>query len=229
MKCDLCKGNIVTQSNQRHNYTESGLDNVYLDNIELLVCRKCGDQSPVIPRILDLHAAIARSIALQATPLRGEDLRFLRKQLGMRARDWSRLLRVDTSTFSRWENNEQQMGAQSDALVRFLYFRLSEEKESRYGLEPIIEKIASVDFERTDVHTVVVDMNSLQLTVYRDPREVPPRIERHFDAVVVSRTSTTPRVEEHWQELLHPVPVKTNTQAEQLGPEELCKAMAQVA
>lgn len=174
MKCDICKGNTVILRGQRYQYTESGLNNLYLDNIELRVCERCGDKSPRIPRIVELHAAIGHAIALQQAPLRGNDIRFLRKQLGMQAREWARLLRVDVSTFSRWENDERQLGPQSEALVRFLYFRLSEEKEGRYCPKAIVEQIASVNSE-TMAHIMLMDLRNLRISWYGSVEDMPPQ------------------------------------------------------
>jgi hypothetical protein len=40
---------------KRYHYTECGLDNVYLENVEVRVCPACGLESPRI-RSVDTHA-----------------------------------------------------------------------------------------------------------------------------------------------------------------------------
>jgi putative zinc finger/helix-turn-helix YgiT family protein len=109
MICDVCrKGEIRTSIQQTYRYKECGLDNVYLLNMEFRVCDACGTNVPRLKRMPEIHATIARAIAMQPSPLRGQDVRFLRKQLGYSAKDWATFLRTDASTLSRWENNQQE-------------------------------------------------------------------------------------------------------------------------
>jgi putative zinc finger/helix-turn-helix YgiT family protein len=172
MKCDVCKGNTIILSGQKYHYTESGLDNVYLKDIELRLCESCGESSPRIPRILDVHAAIARAVALQPRPLRGAEIRFMRKQLGMRAGEWAGLMRVDKATFSRWENDDQQLGAQSDALLRFLYFRISEEREGKFLPDQLVARIAAVQCSQAAELRMEIDTQTRQISWHVDNEEV---------------------------------------------------------
>lgn len=178
MRCDICKGNTVTRKSQRYHYVESGLDNVYLDSIDLLVCEGCGDESPIIPRILELHAAIGRAVALQQSPLRGEDVRFLRKELGLRARQWAALLRVSVETLSRWENNEQKIGPQSDALFRLMYFRMREEREGRFLPGDIVDQVAAVPAEQRNMPLLLADVEAMKVTYYPCLQEMVSKYER---------------------------------------------------
>jgi putative zinc finger/helix-turn-helix YgiT family protein len=162
MKCDVCDGNTIIVPRQRHHYVESGLTNVYLLNVDLRVCESCGEASPRIPRITELHATIARQIALGPAPLRGADIRFLRKQLGMRAREWAALLRISSvSTFSRWENDEQRPGPQSDALCRYIYFYEAQVRDNRAVPADLAERIAAVQEQAVDL-TLLVDAQTHQ-------------------------------------------------------------------
>lgn len=145
MKCETCrKGEIRTRTQQTYRYKECGLDNVYLLNIEFRVCNACGSTVPRLRRMPELHATIARAIAMQPCPLRGQDVRFLRKQLGYSAKEWAGFLRTDASTLSRWENDQQEMGTQSDSLIRLLYFRIRDEKEGTLSRESVATAVAAV-------------------------------------------------------------------------------------
>jgi DNA-binding transcriptional regulator YiaG len=156
MKCSKCEAPTVVRSKQRYHYAECGLDNVYLYNIDLLVCEKCKRVEPVIPRTKLLHSTIARAIALQPYPLRGQDIRFLRKQHRFKAQEWASLLRIDASTLSRWENDGQQIGPQADALIRYLFLRLLEQEgENVQG--PLAEQIAAATQERPGEASVLID------------------------------------------------------------------------
>ena len=170
VKCELCGGATAIRTGQKYHYIECGLDNIYLENIEFRVCESCGVVTPRISRILDLHTTIARAVALQPYPLSGPEVRFLRKQLGMKAREWTVRLRVDHTTLSRWENGEQKIGPQSDALIRLLYFRILEEREGRMISEPVTEKIAATSEERVPNPVVYVNMNDSNIYSYHCPQ-----------------------------------------------------------
>jgi putative zinc finger/helix-turn-helix YgiT family protein len=177
MRCDICKGGLTTITDQLYHYTESGLDNVFLSNIEVEVCQECGAKSPSIPRIMDLHVAIARAIALQETQLHGRDARFLRKQLGLRAKEWAALIKVDAATLSRWENGNQQIGSQSDLLVRFLFIRLTEEREGRLFQGATTEQIASTHSSSNSAPIMVVDVETRFVSWYPSLEGVQERLK----------------------------------------------------
>ena len=158
MKCELCKGETIIKRGQTYHYTECGLDNVYLENIEVRVCQACGEVAPRIPRIEELHATIGLAIASQQNPLLGKEARFLRQQLGLKARDWAAYLHIDVSTLSRWENGEQTIGLQSDLLMRLLYFNLLAEKSGKPLPERIAERIAAIVYQRAESLAVFVNV-----------------------------------------------------------------------
>jgi putative zinc finger/helix-turn-helix YgiT family protein len=166
IKCNICGGSTEVRARQRYHYKECGLDNVYLENIELRVCKACGVEMPRIRRVLDLHATIARAVALKPSLLNGAEIRFLRKHLGLKAREWAALLRIDHTTLSRWENGDQQIGPQSETLIRLLYFRLLEEKEGRWIQEPVTERIAAPIKEQIKEATVLVNMDNPAIYSY---------------------------------------------------------------
>ena len=155
---------------ETYRYKECGLDNVYLLNMEFRVCDSCGSKVPRLKRMPDLHAPIARAIAMQPCPLRGQDIRFLRKQLGYSAKEWARFLRTDASTLSRWENGQQELGTQSDTLIRLLYFRIRDEKEGTLSKERVATAAATVS--RTCLLNLCVNMKNPNAYSYqtRTPR-----------------------------------------------------------
>ena len=107
-------------------YKESGLKNVTLSGIDLIRCRKCGNVDPVIRCINDLHQALALAVASQPFRLQGEDVRYLRKYLGMTQDKFAELLHIHKSSLSKWENNEDKIGEQSDRLIRTVVLTLGE-------------------------------------------------------------------------------------------------------
>lgn len=128
MNCDLCQGEILTKTNQLYHYTESGLDNLYLTGITVEECQKCGDISPWLPKLNKLHRTIARAIVMQPSSLTGQEIRFLRSERELKAKDFATLLSVDPVTLSRWENSQQQPSTQNDSFIRTIYVVLFSEQ-----------------------------------------------------------------------------------------------------
>ena len=128
-----------------YHYQECGLPNVYLAGIDVAVCKECNEKFPIIPSILDLYDKIAEAVALKPQTLIGIEVKFLRKQLGLTAVQWASYMKTDKATISRWENDHNPIGRQSDALVRYLYFRLLEEKNNKHIHENISGRITSVE------------------------------------------------------------------------------------
>ncbi|MBO0722330.1 MAG: helix-turn-helix domain-containing protein [Blastocatellia bacterium] len=144
MKCEQCNSE-TSIGRKRYHYTECGLDNVYLQNCEVRICPSCGLESPRIPRIDELHAAIAQAITLQKVPLSGKEARFLRKHLGLKAREWAKYLHIDVTTLSRWENEERSIGPQSDVLMRLTYCYLYFRKQGLPIHHDLVEAIKDID------------------------------------------------------------------------------------
>ena len=172
MNCELCKGETAIERNQRYHYTECGLDNIYLENIDVRVCQACGQRSPIIPRITELHATIGQAVALQNQPLSNKEVRFLRQHLGLKAKEWAAYLHVDTATLSRWENGGQSIGVQADALIRLMYFVLLSETSGRPIPERVAEQIAAVISQRSNAMALLVNTRKPAHYSYRPQAEL---------------------------------------------------------
>ncbi len=123
MKCPSC-GKAMRATKRDHRYEESGLKNVVLRDTTVYECG-CGEMLPELPQVGRLHQRIAEDLISKQSPLTGEEFRFLRKAMGMSAKELTRLLGVTAVTISRWENNKEKVGAQSDRLLRCLYLTRS--------------------------------------------------------------------------------------------------------
>lgn len=123
MKCPTC-GKDMRATRKDYRYGESGLKNVMLKDITVHEC-KCGETLPEIPSIKRLHERIADDLINKQGPLTGEEFRFLRKGMRMSARELAQLLGVTSVTLSRWENNKEKVGPQSDRLLRYIYLTRS--------------------------------------------------------------------------------------------------------
>ncbi|WDP92435.1 MAG: helix-turn-helix domain-containing protein [Desulfobacter sp.] len=119
MKCHKCNKEM-TASKEVYHYTESGLDNVYLCNVDIYKC-ECGEEVASIPSLIEVGAAIGLCLIKKRTYLNGEELKFLRKNAGLNAKSFAEFIGVNKSTFSRWENNKQSIDKSNDRLVRLVY------------------------------------------------------------------------------------------------------------
>lgn len=143
MTCANCNGNLVIKTNQKYLYDMSGLDNVYLENIKTEVCESCGQVTPYIPQLPQLHKVIATILVLKPKPLTGKEIRFLRKERRKKAKEWAMLLGVEPETLSRWENGEKQPSRSLDHLIRLLYCRVFEEQENQLFKEHVLNHFNS--------------------------------------------------------------------------------------
>ena len=125
MKCPSC-GKEMRAAKKDYRYEEAGLKNVVLRDTVVYECG-CGEMLPELPQVGRLHQRIAEDLIGKQSPLTGEEFRFLRKAMGVSAKELARLLGVTTVTISRWENNKEKIGAQSDRLLRCLYLTRSKD------------------------------------------------------------------------------------------------------
>lgn len=110
-----------------YHYRESGLPNIYLQNIASYRC-DCGEKLVQIPAIDRLHDAIAFNVLKKPSLLTGAEFRFLRKWVGLTANQLAALLGVKTRiSVSRWENGKAPLTASTDHAMRLLVMRLKEE------------------------------------------------------------------------------------------------------
>ena len=119
MRRETCSNCTAKAKVARGNYLfeESGLQ-VVLQGIEIIRCPKCGNEDPIIPRLEELTRVLALAVIHKPYGLRGEEVRFLRHYLRMNGTEFSQLLHIDRTTLSKWENNENPIGDQSDRLIR---------------------------------------------------------------------------------------------------------------
>lgn len=123
MKCDTCDVTLTERISTRANpyrYELSGLANVALVGIKVRACPKCRHQWPTIPRLAELHRALALLVVNKHGPLAGSEVRFLRKRIGLPAQAFAKLLGVSAAHFSRVENGRKSLGRSADILVRAL-------------------------------------------------------------------------------------------------------------
>jgi DNA-binding transcriptional regulator YiaG len=115
---------------------------VTLKNVEQVKCAKCGNVDVIIPQLSRVMRLIAVAVIRKPYRLTGAEVRYLRKHLGMTGAEFAALLPVDKTTLSKWENDEDPVGEQSDRLIRMIVIGLGkglkEEMEAAIRAFPTI-------------------------------------------------------------------------------------------
>jgi len=118
MRCYECN-RVMKKKKGRHHYTESGLRDVYLEGVTIYYC-DCGEEMAGIPRVTELHRCLARIIVEKSPHLDGSEIRFLRKNLGLKSVDFAKMLGVSKVTVSRWETGAVKIDKSYDQMIRGL-------------------------------------------------------------------------------------------------------------
>ena len=139
-------------------FTDSGLDNVYLIGIKYFI-KEDGSTTAEIPAIKQLMRLIARDLLYSETPLRGQEIRFLRKRLGKRAADFAQLLRIEAETLSRYENEKQDPSDPIDALVRMVYLMSSGDPELQEDANKLMHLLKE-DMDRRGQKKIVMKISA---------------------------------------------------------------------
>lgn len=119
MNCFDC-GETMESRHQNYKYTESGLSNVTLADVEVRQCPRCGYDEVVIPRMAQLHRNLAEAVARRPGRLVPEEIRFLRQFLGWSGIEFARAFGVAPETVSRWENGPGTPSPVAEKLLRVL-------------------------------------------------------------------------------------------------------------
>jgi putative zinc finger/helix-turn-helix YgiT family protein len=119
MKCFSC-GSTMTNQKEDYHYRESGLDNIVLADMAIYRC-SCGEEFVSIPAVPELNKVIGIGLLKKKYLLEGKEIKFLRKNLGFSSNKMAEYLRVDLSTYSRWEKGKQNPKPSNDRLIRSIY------------------------------------------------------------------------------------------------------------
>lgn len=119
MKCHECNLKMK-EVHEDYHYLESGLNNVFLKNICIYKC-DCGESFASIPAVIKLNGMIGLSIVKKKSRLNGHEVKYLRKNVGLSAKDIATYMDVNKSTISRWESGKQQIDKSNDRVLRILY------------------------------------------------------------------------------------------------------------
>lgn len=137
-----------------YHYTECGLDNVYIQGLATEIDDD-GDEIITIPAVPALHNAIALGIVSHNNSISGDELRFLRAEMGYTQSELAGLVHHDKQSIGRWERSEYDIKGSAEAIIR----RLAIEKlnlESNKGIDELSKqsvpsaKIQPITIQKTD-------------------------------------------------------------------------------
>ncbi len=127
MKCRECGGEMERLEGSYH-FTESGLENAYLegDGVRAFRCPGCGEESVSIQGVSRVMDVLAEAVADKEDRLLGAEVRFLRKRIPMKAIEFAGLLGMDPSALSRVENGRDTVSSHVDRMTRIICRRPDE-------------------------------------------------------------------------------------------------------
>jgi putative zinc finger/helix-turn-helix YgiT family protein len=137
--CPTCKREGRIYVGEYH-YKESGLENVWLKGVKIFKC-KCGENFAFIPCAESLNRLIAKILLKKGEQLSGSEIRFLRKHMGLKAKDFANQIGVFNITLCRWEHDKIIPPKSIDLLVRYFY-------AAEMDLLELIPKIKEIKFRK---------------------------------------------------------------------------------
>ncbi len=123
MSCYECGGKLkgwVSKPGRPYRYTFSGLSNVLLYGVTVYRCVDCGSGSTEFPRLGELLRVIADAVSRKPGRLRGEEVRYLRKHMGVSATEFARAAGIALATLSRAENGKGRIPIPAEQLLRVM-------------------------------------------------------------------------------------------------------------
>jgi putative zinc finger/helix-turn-helix YgiT family protein len=145
-RCTVCG---ATQVSERRtlDYPESGLDNVQLNNVPVWICAN-GHEEVEVPAIGTLHSLLAELIIRKPVAMKGKEVRFLRKRVGLTAKEFSRRIGLSPEYFSQIENGHTLPERKTELLIRlFAAATLAAKAKEPFpsDLAPILEELEGFD------------------------------------------------------------------------------------
>ena len=125
----------MTSARENYSYAASGLPHVTLEGVEVRRCAACGEHEVVIPKIEQLHQAIANAVISKKARLASAEVRFLRKHMGWSGAEFARHMGVKPETVSRWETGKESIGPIADRLLRLMIVTKAPKRE--YAIETL--------------------------------------------------------------------------------------------
>jgi len=146
--CYSCGSKIKVIRDQPYKFNECGL-NVVLYGITQYECPNCKETYAAIPNVSKLHRIIGTHICKERKALlTPEEVRFLRKDLLLKAKELALIMGVTASTVSRWENGRKDIGEAHDRLLRSIYMMYATEQSQHIICEGALNLFRELPLKR---------------------------------------------------------------------------------
>lgn len=129
-----------------YHYTESGLDNVWLENGYTVEMHPHYGELISFKNVRGLHEAIGRWLVAQPRTLTGAEFRFLRVELDLSQKALGRMLGVTEQALAKWEKarGKEVASRSAERLLRLAYINYLDGKPE---FSAIIDRITKLDAE----------------------------------------------------------------------------------
>jgi len=141
MKCTECNNEMALKTTNI-DYPIAGLK-LILIGLPTPTCKKCGNKAIAIPAIKNLHTLVARIIIDEIPKPTGEQIKFLRKFMGMTQETFHGYFtqeKPNAETVSRWENDQNKPADTTIFLIKKMVEEFIIKQNREY--EALITEIA---------------------------------------------------------------------------------------
>jgi putative zinc finger/helix-turn-helix YgiT family protein len=167
-KCWVCGKDLEVIKDKPYQYKESGLDNVCLYGIIQYKCNSCGEDAPEIPNIEELHLLIGKSIICSNEYLSAQEIKYLRKEIGLKSKEMATLLSVTPQEYSKWENSKDIISAGCDKHLRLIFIMNAEFKTGKV-LHGGVRFMQNISLTKKAISRVTDKMISLSASEWIKP------------------------------------------------------------
>lgn len=140
-RCAKCDGETRIVVVKTRTYEEAGLPRVHLRDVEVRECVSCGASALRLPNIEGLHRTIAVAFATRLTSrLFSDEIRFLRKYLGLSREDFARAIGVTEDEVNAVETGAERMGLRNEIQLRVMVLTRGPVQDYKFGVgrEPTV-------------------------------------------------------------------------------------------
>ncbi len=118
MRCKCKNGMMERSVKPEHVEDLGGLVVKVLNAVVVQRCSACSEEMVGIPDMQGLARAAALARAQSPERLAGKEVRFIRRALDMKQKDFAEAMDLSAEHVSRWENDHNGIGGASEKLVR---------------------------------------------------------------------------------------------------------------
>lgn len=116
--CSNCGAAVKSRPINNADLLTLGVPVLIKHGISNIYCPKCKLSEMSVPDMAGLVAAAALALASAPYKLNAQEIKFLRKSIGLPAKALAESLDVAPETISRWENDKQVIGDAQERLLR---------------------------------------------------------------------------------------------------------------